>query len=140
MKRLIAFASICALLPLASCGVGDGTFVSCQGPYSGTFQVDLMGVGLVEGRLLGYLGPLGNDDPDDQLLMELMPDTDDDIINDFECRVTSDGAVTIVSAGAVLTGNFDFDKCEGSGTWESPEGQEFYANGTWRLSIDSTAY
>ena len=114
-----------------------------MGPYTGTFQVDLLNEGTLEGRLLSYLGPLDNDDPPSllQFMLTLETETDAQIIGVINADVTDTGAVTQTTAGIELTGNFDFDNCEASGTWNSPAGgTQFYTNGTWRLSVDSTAY
>jgi hypothetical protein len=141
VKRLIAFVSICALWPLASCGVGEGTFESCVGPYTGRFQVDLQGTGTLEGRLLAYLGPFEVDDPPDRLDMRLTLDTETtaQVVPLIISNVSDTGAVAPMTAGIALTGSFDFDSCEASGTWGSAPPATVYTNGTWRLSTDPSA-
>ena len=138
MKRLIAFVSICALWPLASCG-GGGTLESCMGPYTGTFEVTVNGTPL-EGRLLSYLGSLDvTETMTNGLEFRLTVDTEttEMVQERITATVTEDGVVEGTSAGIELTGKFDFDACEASGTWQAGT---FYTDGTWRLTSDSTAY
>jgi hypothetical protein len=138
VKRLIVFLAICALWSLSSCGGGDGTRESCVGPYTGTFAVELNGTPL-EGRLLAYLGPREAADPASLLDFRLTVETEttESVLERIVADVDDTGAVAPETSGIDLTGSFDFDACEASGTWGAGA---IYTNGTWRLSSGHTAF
>lgn len=142
MKRLIAIVSICTLWSLASCGGGDGTLESCVSSYTGPITVETMETGPIAGRMIATIQladtTAASTVPRLEFLMTI--DTEGAAQGlEFEGAATIDdaGVVTPGSSGPRLTGDFDLDACEGSGTWSIGS---VYQNGTWRLAFGHSAY
>jgi hypothetical protein len=138
VKRLISFAAVFALWPLASCGGGDGTLESCVGPYTGTFTVDTE-LGKLEGRILARLGleDVTATEPQLDFRFTFDTETETEIPEMAGAAQVSDAGEVSPGMGFDLVGNFDFEACEASGTWT--EGTLF-TNGTWRLSSGHSAF
>jgi hypothetical protein len=123
---------------LAACTpVGDGTRESCVGPYTGTFEVDVMDIGPVKGRILARFEAPNVQTVEPELELDLTFDNETIMPMGVLADVSEAGEVVRRQGSFDWEGTFNFDDCEASGTFSS---DPFYTNGTWRLTTGYSAY